>query len=62
MPFAETRRALGCALVHPTESEPVKQVKLAAEQWGMRGIKLMPAVHNYNVDEPIVRPVVEACT
>ena len=53
-------RALGCALVHPTEPDPVEQVKLAAEEWGMRGIKLMPAVHNYNVDDPIVRPVVEA--
>ena len=53
-------RALGCALVHPTEPAPVEQVKLAAESWGMRGIKLMPAVHNYNVDDPIVRPVVEA--
>ncbi len=53
-------RALGCALVHPTEPEPIQQVRLAAERWGMRGIKLMPAVHNYNVDDPIVRPVVEA--
>lgn len=54
------RRALGCALIHPTEPEPVEQVELAAKEWGMRGIKLMPAVHNYNVDDPIVRPVVEA--
>lgn len=53
-------RALGCALVHPTEPEPVEQVKLAAEEWGMRGIKLMPAVHKYNVDDEIVRPIVEA--
>ncbi len=53
-------RALGCALVHPTEPEPVEQVKFAAEQWEMCGIKLMPAVHNYNVDDPIVRPVVAA--
>ncbi len=53
-------RALGCALVHPTEPEPVEQVRLAAEEWGMRGIKLMPAVHNYDVDDEIVRPVVEA--
>ncbi len=53
-------RALGCALVHPTEPEPVQQVKLAANEWGMQGIKLMPAIHNYNVDDPIVRPVVEA--
>lgn len=53
-------RALGCALVHPTEAAPVEQVKLAAEVWGMRGIKLMPAVHNYDVDDAIVRPVVEA--
>ena len=29
-------RALGCALVHPTEPEPVEQVRLAAETWGMR--------------------------
>lgn len=53
-------RTLGCALVHPTEPEPVQQVRLAAETWGMRGIKLMPAVHNYDVDADIVRPVVEA--
>ena len=53
-------RALGCALVHPTEPKPVEQVKLAAEEWGMRGIKLMPAVHKYNIDDLIVRPVVEA--
>ncbi len=53
-------RALGCALVHPTEREPVQQVQQAALAWGMRGIKLMPAVHNYNVDDEIVQPVVEA--
>jgi len=54
------QRALGCALVHPTEPDPIPQVKFTAEEWGMRGIKLMPAIHNYNVDDPIVRPVVEA--
>ena len=53
-------RALGCALVHPTEPDPVEQVRLTAEVWEMPGIKLMPAIHNYNVDDPIVRPVVEA--
>ena len=53
-------RALGCALVHPTEPEPVEQVRLAAEEWGMRVIKLMPAVHKYDVDDEIVLPVVEA--
>ena len=54
------QRTLGCALVHPTEPEPVEQVKLAANEWEMHGIKLMPAIHNYNVDDPIVRPVAEA--
>ena len=54
------QRTLGCALVHPTEPDPVEQVKLTANEWGMHGIKLMPAIHNYNVDDPIVRPVVEA--
>ncbi len=53
-------RTLGCALVHPTEPDPVEQVRLAAEVWEMPGIKLMPAIHNYNVDDPIVRPVAEA--
>lgn len=53
-------RALGCALVHPTEPEPISQVKRASEEWGMPGIKLMPAIHNYDVDDAIVRPVVEA--
>ena len=53
-------RALGCALVHPTEPEPILQVKHAAEDLGMQGIKLMPAIHNYDVDDLIVRPVAEA--
>ncbi len=53
-------RALGCALIHPTEAQPVQQVQQAADTWGMRGIKLMPTVHNYNVDDEIVQPVVEA--
>lgn len=53
-------RALGCALIHPTETDPVSQVNQAADSWGMKGIKLMPAVHGYNVDNEIVRPVVEA--
>jgi predicted TIM-barrel fold metal-dependent hydrolase len=53
-------RALGCALVHPTEADPVGQVQKAASEWGMKGIKLMPAVHEYNVDDEMVKPVVEA--
>ena len=53
-------RALGCALIHPTEDDPVGQVRKAASEWGMKGIKLMPAVHKYNVDDEMVKPVVEA--
>jgi hypothetical protein len=53
-------RALGCPLIHPTEPAPVAQVHRAAQEWGMKGIKLMPAVYGYNVDDEIVRPVVEA--
>ena len=53
-------RALGCALIHPTEGDPVSQIHQAANTWQMKGIKLMPAVYGYNVDDEIVRPVVEA--
>ena len=53
-------RVLGCALIHPTEPDPVGQVQKAANEWGMKGIKLMPAVHGYNVDDEMVKPVVEA--
>ena len=53
-------RVLGCSLIHPTEPDPIEKVKLSAGEWGMKGIKLMPAIHNYNVDDPMVRPVVEA--
>jgi len=54
------KRTLGCSLIHPTEPDPIEKVKLSAGEWGMKGIKLMPAIHNYNVDDPMVRPVVEA--
>ena len=53
-------RVLGCALIHPTEEDPVGQVHRSANEWGMRGIKLMPAVHGYNIDDEMVKPVVEA--
>ncbi len=53
-------RALGCALIHPTEVDPISKINQAADTWKMKGIKLMPAVHGYNVDDEIVRPVVEA--
>ena len=43
-----------------TEDDPVGQVQKAATEWGMKGIKLMPAVHRYDVDDEIVRPVAEA--
>ena len=53
-------RALGCALIHPNEDDPVGQVRKAATEWGMKGIKLMPAVHGYDVDHEMVKPVAEA--
>jgi predicted TIM-barrel fold metal-dependent hydrolase len=54
-------RLLGCALINPHHVTAVEEVRHVTADLGFRGIKLMAAIHRYELDdEPLVRPVVEA--
>jgi predicted TIM-barrel fold metal-dependent hydrolase len=59
--IAGNPRLLGCPLINPHHSTAVAEVRRTAREWGCRGIKLMAAIHRYDLDdEPRVRPIVEA--
>ena len=52
-------RCVGCATINPTFGRAAVEelAKLVAEE-GFRGAKLMAALHRYDVDDPIVDPVI----
>jgi predicted TIM-barrel fold metal-dependent hydrolase len=59
--IADKPRLLGCAMIDPHRTTAVEEVRHFVSDRGFKGIKLMGAIHKFNVDdEPIVRPVVEA--
>jgi predicted TIM-barrel fold metal-dependent hydrolase len=54
-------RLLGCAMIDPHRATAVEEVRHFVKDCGFKGIKLMAAIHRFNLDEePLVRPVVEA--
>ena len=51
-------RFLGCATINPTFGAPaVEELERLVRDEGFRGVKLMAALHHYDVDDPIVDPV-----
>lgn len=49
---------LGCATINPTFGAPaVEELERLVREQGFRGVKLMAALHHYDVDDPIVDPV-----
>src|ERR1051326_9040399 len=59
--IAGRQRLLGCALIDPRRSSAEEEVRRLVADHGFRGVKLMPVIHAYEVDdEPLVRPVVDA--
>lgn len=55
------KRTLGCALINPcTGDAAVKEIQTAVRDWGLRGMKLMPVIHKYAIDDPMVDGVMKA--
>jgi len=53
-------RTIGCALINPHKGgEAVTELKNAVTEWGLRGMKLMAAIHEYNVDDEMVFPLMD---
>jgi len=51
-------RTIGCALINPHKGEKaVEELKAAVTEWGLRAMKLMPAIHEYNMDDEMVLPL-----
>ncbi len=51
-------RFLGCATINPTfGTSAVEELERLARDEGFRGVKLMAALHHYEVDDQIVDPV-----
>jgi len=59
--IASNPRLLGCGLINPHHATAVEEVRHLVNDCGFKGVKLMGAIHKYEVDnEPLVRPIVEA--
>lgn len=59
--IAGNPRLLGCAMIDPRRPTAVEEVRRTVRDGGCKGIKLMAAIHQFELDdEPLVRPVVES--
>jgi predicted TIM-barrel fold metal-dependent hydrolase len=55
------RRCIGCATINPTLGDENTQRQLAImRDNGFGGAKLMAVLHKYNIDDPVVDPVMAA--
>lgn len=56
------KRCVGCATINPALGlDNVKKQYAIADEYGFGGPKLMAVLHKYNIDDPIVDPVMEMC-
>ena len=53
-------RTIGCALINPHKGEEaVAELKAAVTEWGLKAVKLMPVIHEYNIDDEMVFPLMD---
>ena len=51
-------RTIGCAMINPHKgAAAVSELKAAITEWGLKGMKLMGAIHEFNVDDEITLPL-----
>jgi uncharacterized protein len=51
---ARQRRAILCCQVNPNDGEPaLNEIKQAATEWGMRLLKIMPAIYQVRLTSPL---------
>src|SRR5438445_242956 len=47
------RRAILCCQVNPNDGDASSQIEQAATQWGMRVLKIMPAIYHVRLTGPL---------
>ncbi|MBI4641718.1 MAG: amidohydrolase [Candidatus Tectomicrobia bacterium] len=53
-------RLIPCCQVNPHfGEEAVKEFETAVKEWGMKGLKLMATLHGYQIESPMVYPLME---
>jgi len=57
--FPERDRFVPCAYINPNLYDSVKELETAVEEYGFKGVKLMPTIHRYNVDSVVTHPVMK---
>ena len=59
--YPEKDRFIPCAYINPNLYDAVDELERAIQDYGFRGVKLMPTAHRYLVDSQVTHPVMEAC-
>jgi len=54
-------RLIPFATIDPTYPDWETDLRTCVEDWGMKGVRLLPAYHNYDLDEPPVARLMDAC-
>jgi predicted TIM-barrel fold metal-dependent hydrolase len=47
------RRAILCCQVNPNHAEAIAQIRQSATEWGMRVLKIMPAIYQVRLSSPL---------
>ncbi|MCJ7610058.1 amidohydrolase family protein [Candidatus Bathyarchaeota archaeon] len=55
--FSEKDRFIPCAYINPNLYDAVEELDTAVNEYGFRGMKLMPTIHRYNVDCVVTHPI-----
>lgn len=57
--FPKRNRFIPCAYINPNLYDAVDELERAVVEYGFKGMKLMPALHRYNIDSVVTHPVME---
>jgi predicted TIM-barrel fold metal-dependent hydrolase len=57
--FPDNDKFIPCAYINPNLHNSVEELQFAVENYGFKGMKLMPTIHRYNVDSIVTYPVME---
>lgn len=60
--IGDNTRFIPCALLNPHfGSEAVAELETGVQEWGIRGLKLMPTKHGFHCATPVAHPLVAKC-
>jgi predicted TIM-barrel fold metal-dependent hydrolase len=59
--YPQKDRFIPCAYINPNLYDAVDELACAVQEYGFRGVKLMPTAHRYLIDSQVTHPVMEKC-